>query len=424
MNSLQAVVGTLPGFIVYFAALILTGARFTVLLIFIREKHGKGRILAAAVHFIIGLFFLAVLLDYSYNVLIQDLPETIHLFEWKLFGLPWLLYAGLEIVSAAVICLNIRYLRRYRDTHLTVDSIRQVVDLLPTGLLFSEADGTVLLANLTMTELYRSLTGELLSDAGRFRQHIEAASGSDNLIRTKDGRIWQFSESRVTLDDREYDEMAAVDMTEQYRITDELSAKNSRLKEVQAQMKAVSARESSLVAAREIMNARRTVHDRIGAVLLSGKYYLDHPENVKEEELLRLLEYGSYFLIGEAEQPEEETDLLQETIRMTRRIGVSVQVDGRMPENKGIRDLLAQAVSQCAANTVRHAGGNRLFIRLTEDEGNVTAVFSNNGKAPEGPIAETGGLAVLRKAVEAAEGTMRIESAPIFLLTVTIPKNA
>ena len=422
MNSLQSTVGMPLGYVLYFAALLLTAAQLAILLQLIQKKLGMARILAALLHFLLCFFLLAFLLDYSYNALVFAMPEVLYAFELRLLALPWLLYAGLEMAIAVVVFLQLRSLKRYRETRLTPDTIRQTVDLLPTGLMVSEPDGTVRLANLSMTELCRKLTGELLSDAGRFWQYIESQT-EDGLIRTADGETWQFQKSVLTLDGKDYDQITAADMTEQYRVTQELSKKNLHLKEVQERMKAVAAKERSLVADREIMQARMTVHDRMGAVLLSGKYYLDHPENVKEDELLRLLEFSNHFLLGEVEQPENKSDPMQEAILTAKRIGVAVEIFGELPKGETAKRILAQAVDQCAANTARHAGGDLLSVAITESGEQITASFANNGRAPEGPITETGGLAVLRKTVEAADGSMTVQNEPVFLLTITIPKQ-
>ena len=419
MNSLQSTVGTLTGYIIYFAALLLTAAQLAILPQLIQKKQGMIRILAALLHFLFCLILLAFLLDYSYNAVVLAEPEVLHAFERRLLTLPWLLYAGLELAAAAVIILQARALKQYRESNLTPDAIRQTVDLLPTGLMVSEPDGTVLLANLIMTELCRKLTGELLSDAERFWQYIEKTS-EDGLIRTTDGEIRQFEKSSIALDGKDYDQITASDMTEQYRVTEELSRMNRHLKEVQDRMKAVAAKERSLVAAREVMNARKTVHDRMGAVLLSGKYYLDHPENVKEEELLRLLEYGSHFLLGEAEQPEPEADPVQKAIQTANRIGVTAKICGEVPKSETACRIIAQTIDQCAANAARHAGGDRITVTLNETT-NLIITVTNSGRPPDGPIAETGGLAVLRKSVEAEDGSMTVQSEPAFLLTITIP---
>ena len=422
MNSLQNIIGTLPGYIIYFAELLITASLLAMMLRSVRERHGKARIFAALLCFVFNFFVLTVMLDYSYNALIRDRIRILCITEIRIIGLPWLIYAGTEMISAAVIFFYARYFKEYRETHLTSDAIRQTVDHLPTGLTISEPDGTVLLANLSATELCRKLTGELLSDAKRFWQFIEDRS-EDHLIRTADGEVWQLTKSGIIIEGSEYDQITATDMTEQYRVTDELSRKNLHLREVQERMKTVAAKELSLVTDREIMNARMTVHDRMGAVLLSGKYYLDHPEDVKEEELLRLLEFNNRFMLGEAEQPENRSDLLGEAIRAAKRIGVTVEISGKLPESGSAESIIAQAIDQCSANTVRHAGGDLVRAVITEDETQIIVSFSNNGNVPEGPVMETGGLSDLRKAVESAGGGMTVQSEPAFLLTVKLPKQ-
>ncbi len=424
MTSIQSVVATLPGYVVYFGAALLTAARLTVLLFFFRIRISKVRAFAALLHFLISLFLLSVLLDYSYNALIEGQAEVLYRFEKKLLSAPWLLYAGVELVSAAAVCLDVRALWRYRDTHLSADAIRQTVDLLPAALMVSDTDGTVLLANLKMTELCKELTGGTLSDARRFSGSVQSASEGDLLTHTPAGETWQFTTSRISVNGREYDQLTAADMTEKYRVTKELRDKNEHLREVQFRMRSVAARERSLVAAREVMNARMTVHDRMGGVLLSGKYYLDHQENVKEGELLRLLEYNNRFLLGEVEQPDAQGDPLENALRMARRIGVGVEITGALPEAGPARALIAQAIDQCASNAVRHAGGERLTVAITGSETDVAATFSNNGSVPKGPVAETGGLAALRRAVEDAGGGMTILSEPVFLLRISIPKRS
>lgn len=84
---------------------------------------------------------------------------------------------------------------------------------------------------------------------------------------------------------------------------------------------------------------------------------------------------------------------------------------------------VAQAIEQCAANTVRHADGDTLSVTLTETSAHCTAAFRNNGNPPAHPVAETGGLLYLRRAAEEAGGTMTVRSEPVFLLTISLPKN-
>ena len=285
-----------------------------------------------------------------------------------------------------------------------------------------------MLSNLIINELSQSLTNKHLFDSLVFWKQVEeqgTAQDQGYLLRMQDGRAWLFTKKTMNVQEngqeKQYTQIFAEEMTEVCNITDELSANNRHLKEVQYRMKAVAASERSLIAAREVIKARTAVHNQMGSVLLSGKYYMDHPNGMDETELIRLLEYNNYFLLQEAENQGEEADALDKALKTAQRIRVTVEIEGKLPEQESARDILAQAVEQCAANTVRHAGGDCVYVTLTETGSRLKAVFRNNGKAPEQPVNETGGLLYLRKIAEAAGGTLSIQSEPEFVLTVCIP---
>ena len=75
--------------------------------------------------------------------------------------------------------------RRYRDSHLTQNSIKETMDLLPVGIAFARPDGTVVFRNVVMEELSLSLTGSMLFDMDKFR----AAAGEGYL--SLEGKVWQ-----------------------------------------------------------------------------------------------------------------------------------------------------------------------------------------------------------------------------------------
>ena len=158
-----------------------------------------------------------------------------------------------------------------------------------------------------------------------------------------------------------------------------------------------------------------------------GSHYLDHPDSTDAEVVCMTTRDMNRFLLREAEDFEEETgaaaygtDLLMQMLAMTKNIGVQADIHGELPENPSRRGLLACAIQDCAINTVKHAGGDRITVHLEEDSEGLRIRISNNGKPPEGPIRESGGLLSLRRRVEAAGGKMMVESQPAFSLTITI----
>lgn len=79
------------------------------------------------------------------------------------------------------------------------------------------------------------------------------------------------------------------------------------------------------------------------------------------------------------------------------------------------------AIRECTSNCIRHAGGTKIFADCRITAGTVVLTLTNDGRAPEAPIQEGGGLSGLRRRVEQAAGRMTVESCPRFALTVTIP---
>ncbi len=74
-------------------------------------------------------------------------------------------------------------------------------------------------------------------------------------------------------------------------------------------------------------------------------------------------------------------------------------------------------------NTARHADGDELYITVSDDGKFFKARLSNNGRAPQAELVEGGGLSSLRTMTEMAGGSMRVESSPRFVLTVSVPKG-
>lgn len=48
--------------------------------------------------------------------------------------------------------------------------------------------------------------------------------------------------------------------------------------------------------------------------------------------------------------------------------------------------MLAQAVTECAANTVKHAEGDRLTVSMQVEDADFTVTLRNNGRPPASPM--------------------------------------
>ena len=155
------------------------------------------------------------------------------------------------------------------------------------------------------------------------------------------------------------------------------------------------------------------VHNNVGNVLLESQRYLRDPAAFDEERLLQSLKYTNNGVLRECEQDDSRRDALAEALEAAEILGVDVSVAGRFPEEESCRGILAAAIRECAANTVKHAGGNRLSVEILADgqagRGG-TLLICSNGTPPEEPIRESGGLLSLRSLVERQGGTMTVRA--------------
>ena len=307
---------------------------------------------------------------------------------------------------------------------MSPDAIRQSIDLLPEGICISAEDGTVLLVNLKMDALCRLFTGERPSDARMLWTYVEQ-TGEDQkgkrLIHTPQGEVWLFAKDDLTIENTNYERISAVDVTERYRITEELREKNAYLQEIRRRMKDAADLSAEMFMKQEEATARTSLHNELGQVLLMGRHCIEHPDSTDRNIVALMTRQMNRFLLGENKlrEPAEE-DELKQAVGLAGSIGVYVLFGGDVPQwlSKEIRAVLAQAIRECAANTVKHAEGDVLDVILSE-RSEMKAFFitiTNNGRPPERPVSESGGLLALRRSVEAAGGRMTVQSLPRFKL--------
>lgn len=400
---------------------------FGVLAVFVaimgRSRRRPLR-LGAVFLLLAGFSFLCLLLDLGYApdyLPPREFPAALR----ALAALPWPWYAAVLAGEALAMVLLLLALAGEERRTVLPAAVKEAVDRLPAGICFGRADGAVVLANLRMTRWCRLITGGALSDYDTFRGAVWSKGQAQNgsvFLRLPDETALRFEETTVTVDGVDYRQLTAADITEQYRVTEELARKNARLRDIQIRMKAWAVEASGLATSREILTARTTVHDEVGHVLLRARHYFEHPEAAETRTLLALTRRTNELLLREAEEPDDAgRDELADALALARGIGVTTEMIGTPPEAGEARALLARALRECAMNARKHAGADRVTLTLSEKDNVLTAVFENNGTPPAGDIIETGGLKALRRAVEDAGGRMSAAAGERFSVTLFLP---
>ena len=318
-----------------------------------------------------------------------------------------------EAVIAVFLGLALRNTLRYRQLHVTPDSVKQAMDLLPVGIAFVRPDGVVVFRNLVMDHLSAALTGKLLTDWNVF----QAAAGGNQV--SVEGKVWQLRSQETP--GSSLLQVTATDVTEQAGILADLKAKNRKLRDIHLRLEIYNRQAERIIIAQELLTARMTVHDELGSVLLESRHYMSNPSSIDEALLLQALKNANTYLLREYEGDDTAVDPLTEAVRMAQAIGVKVELTGVPPTEEGPRAVLAAAIRECAANAVKHAEGDRLTADARRTEAGFRFTLCTNGQPPSAPIRETGGLLSLRTLAERQGGSMKTESGLSFQVTIKLP---
>ena len=320
----------------------------------------------------------------------------------------------------------------WRRSHVSRASVKEGLDQLPSGLCFYVRDGLPRLVNLRMDALCQQLLGAQLSNGEDFWRRLcegdllpgnrALQTGDAPIVQTPDGRVWSFGRSRIDAGGEGVMQIIASDISREHRMNRELEAQNRRLEEMNRRLRRYGENIRELTREKETLAAKMRIHDEFGQALLAAHRLTARPSEPEQRaEVLRLWRQNLTLMerLGEEKLPSQGFAAL---IASASAIGVRLTVDGSLPpEGTPCASLLESAARECLTNAARHAGGTELRLTLRRGSGRLRAVFTNDGDAPRAEIVEGGGLSSLRRSVESAGGSMHLESAPQFALTLELP---
>lgn len=427
MTRFGALSITAQGFFGLLAMLTVTGAAY--LLVSFCVVRMKGLLLCAAALVTVAAYLLLQGIGDSCNCHVFSTQPA---YLGKIADeLPFGVLALLLFLLAAAETLLFRSLKRHQKTILTPMYAKESLDALPDGVCFFHADGQPLLVNTQMNRICAELFGRTMLNAAAFWSSLQGGKGNAEflrteptvLLRTKDARIWDFRIRTLTVRHAEVQELIAYDVTTQCRLAEELDARNESLRRVNARLRRFSREVERSTTESEILSAKMRVHDNVGRSLLAFRSYLEQPEAERDRNKLLLLWRDTAAILKNEASPVKRSSEWELLCKAAQSVDVEIMRDGALPENERERAVIISAVHECLTNTVKHAKGNKLFLKLRASDVSLTAELTNNGTPPDTEIRETGGLMNLRRMVERAGGTMKTESKPCFLLRVELPRG-
>lgn len=342
--------------------------------------------------------------------------------------IPYILLLLMTAISFALaVWVLIRQTRGRRT--LNRASIKEAFDELPTGVCFFSEEGLPVLCNLAMQRFSFAVCGrdvQFVTDLEELLQPgfvpAEAVSRDGAAFTLADGKVIQLEKRKLSYENGEqYIQFVATDITKLHQSRVELTAENEQLRKVQEELKRLSASVVTVTREEEIMNTKMRVHDDMGRCLMAAQKCLKEQGSDMPTDMIDAWHRAVSMLKYNNETSEEE--MLAQIRKTCRFVNLELICRGALPGQENAAYLLTCALRECVTNAVRYAYATELYADFSESEEEATVVVTNNGKIPEGDIVEGGGLSTLRRRVERAGGTMRVDARPSFRLTVTVPKE-
>lgn len=390
-----------------------------------------------------GIF--AFSLSLLYFIIITSLAVFLHEIElgvkpnplsYYFAALPLWIYGLLLFIGGYFSIFQIFSLRSYHKNTITKASIKESLDNLPAGLCLSLADSLVILSNRQIERLSYILTGQDLQNGEDFWNTIKEGTllegnkrlrkASNPIITLSDGHTWSFKRRTIQVEGQSVIEITAIDTTDLDALRIQLEKENQTLEEIGERLKKYSQNIAGVKAKEERLATKMRIHDEIGYALLATRQFLrkDRPSPIMDYgagEILDIWKRNIPVLKGDLKVGHHTA--LDSLITAAEAIGIRLLIEGDMPEDKPISNLILLAASECLTNALRHAQATELYIKILESPENFIAIFSNNGEKPPSEIIEGGGLWGIRQKVQVRNGKMEISHSPQFMLKIEIPKS-
>ena len=343
----------------------------------------------------------------------------------------WLLWC---IVAAADFLLiwEIVRLRRLKRQELSRDSVKQAIDLLPSGICYFAPSGSVKLCNMQMHILFRTLSQsdlQTLTELQDALAHCDAGSGVIRLSHERqtylfpDGKAWRYRQNVVTDEDGAvYTETIFSDMTELYHKKLELKEQIKQLNAISRELKLLSDNVLILTREKEVLSAKTKLHDYMGAGLIAMRQILRHNQTEEAANAIELLRQAVSAIKNDNTYPQGSSEL-DGFMHDAEAIGIKVNLSGELPEQEELRCVMILAMRECLTNSVRHAGATALHVAVEKNGDSFSMKITNDGKAPETEVVPKGGLHNLYRHIADCGGTMEIQWKPVFVLTVVLPET-
>ena len=320
--------------------------------------------------------------------------------------------------------------------------IKKAIDSYPGGICFSALDGRVILVNEKMNQLMLELTGHTILNAkvtweelANFASNGKAEKLTQSWLpkdpdkesihqqlffRFSDSSVWRF-ELRFLASNTV--QIEAAEITELYRLSEELYENTIRLQDMQKRQKALLDSIVEVNLNKEILAAKMHIHDELGHCLLATTKAITEDRLAENADVLR--ESWSSTIRDFSNIPMAwtvpDSSLQSELLQVAELIGCKVVFLGEQPTQRKTLQLLYAAIREALTNAVRHANATELMVKVEQNKQGYYIEISDNGCVSVSSITEGNGLSALRQRLEQEGASLKVLCDNGVSLIVNIP---
>ena len=328
--------------------------------------------------------------------------------------------------------------------NMSAKMIKKAIDSYPGGICFSTLDGRVILVNEKMNQLILELTGHTILNAKAAWEELAnfASNGKaeklnqswlpkdpDNengsthqqlFFRFSDSSVWRFE---LRFLDSNTVQIEAAEITELYRLSEELYENTIRLQDMQKRQKALLDSIVEVNLNKEILAAKMHIHDELGHCLLATTKAITEDRLAENADTLRkswnstIQDFSNISTVWTVPDSSLQSELMQ----VAELIGCKVIFSGKQPTQRKALQLLYAAIREALTNAVRHAEATELTVKIEQDEKNYHIEISDNGRLSVSSITEGNGLSALRQRLEQEGASLKVLCDNSVSLIVDIP---
>ena len=272
-----------------------------------------------------------------------------------------------------------------------------------------------------MQRLLSALSLTAVRDAREILRLLQSGSLPDGIerlpikegvtIKLADGAVWQFAQGAIAINGKHYMELYALDITSHWNLTAQFAMKKTALNAHKLHLLEMLGNIEESRYQKELQEQKTRVHDVLGQRIAMLQRALREEHMPAVDLLISDIDRLMQELRSAETAPPEHVFANLDAI--FREIGVDLCLEGSLPKRIDIACCMNAVIRESVTNAVRHGFASKVKARCEKTAEGWNLTITNDGRKPERLI-EGGGIAGMRKRVEALGGTLCISIEPQF----------